>query len=69
MTPLNIYRIQLCSGEIRSWQYLGIDDQQRAWWRDMENGEEFAETSLMYAWQIIDEAGTESHGQDAGLPQ
>ena len=69
MKPRNIYRIQLCSGEIRRWQYLGVDEQERAWWRDMENGDEFAETSLMYAWQIIDEAGPDSNSQDDGAPQ
>ncbi len=47
-----VYRIALCSGEIRRWRYLGPDNHSRIWWRDEETGMEFNETSLMYAWQI-----------------
>lgn len=65
----SIFRIQLCSGEIRHWQYMGVDDQERTWWRDMENGEEFAESSLMYAWQIIGAATPANHDQDTGEPE
>lgn len=49
-----IYVIELCSGEHRRWRYLGPGEQSRGWWRDLETGLEFSETSLMYAWRIID---------------
>jgi hypothetical protein len=48
-----IYVIELCSGERRRWRYLGVSEQSPGWWRDMETGLEFSETSLMYAWRII----------------
>ena len=48
-----IYEIELCSGEIRRWQYLGPDRLAQVWWRDTESGLEFSETSLMYAWRIV----------------
>jgi len=50
-----IYRIALCSGEVRRWSYLGPDARSEAWWRDMDTGLEFNESSLMYAWQIAGE--------------
>lgn len=50
-----IFRIELCSGEIRRWRYLGADARSLVWWRDMESGQEFNESSLMYAWRILDE--------------
>lgn len=50
-----IFRIELCSGEIRRWRYLGADARSQVWWRDMESGQEFSESSLMYAWRILDE--------------
>ena len=53
----NEYRIALCSGEIRRWRYLGLDELSQAWWCDMETGLEFSESSLMYAWQIVAEEG------------
>ncbi|HET7833065.1 MAG TPA: hypothetical protein VFK88_08895 [Gallionella sp.] len=49
-----IYRIKLCSDdEIRQWQYLGPDSRSLIWWRDVETGAEFNESSLMYAWEIV----------------
>ncbi len=48
-----IYRIELCGGEVRRWQYLGQDDRSEPWWRDIETGREFSESSVMYAWEII----------------
>jgi len=48
-----IYEIELCSGEHVSWQYLGPDSITGIWWRDMESGREFNETSLMYSWRIV----------------
>jgi hypothetical protein len=50
-----IYRIELCSGECRRWRYLGPDNSSQVWWRDVETGLEFNESSLMYAWQIVHE--------------
>ncbi len=50
-----VYRIELCGGEIRRWKYLGTDPQSQAWWRDEETGSEFGESSVMYAWEFVDE--------------
>ena len=47
------YIIELCSGELRRWRYLGPDARSLIWWRDVETGQKFSESSLMYAWQII----------------
>ena len=47
------YVIELCSGELRHWRYLGPGAQSTARWRDMETGLEFSETSVMYAWRIV----------------
>lgn len=46
------YEIELCSGELRYWRYLGLDHRHQAWWLDTESGQEFNESSLMYAWSI-----------------
>jgi len=48
-----IYEIELCSGERRRWRCCGADAQSQRWWRDLETGREFTETSVMYAWTII----------------
>jgi hypothetical protein len=53
LEPQGIYRIQLCNGEQRRWQYLRTDALTRIIWRDMEAGTEFSETSLIFAWEII----------------
>ncbi|MGA9396010.1 MAG: hypothetical protein WCA83_10525 [Azonexus sp.] len=50
-----IYVVELCSGELRRWRYLGLGEQSRRWWGDMESGLEFNETSVMYAWRIVGE--------------
>ena len=47
------YLIELCSGELRRWRYLGPDARSQIWWRDVESGREFTESSVMYAWQIV----------------
>lgn len=53
-TELNgVYEIELCSGERRRWRCCGADSQAQRWWRDLETGREFCETSVMYAWTII----------------
>lgn len=69
-----VYLIELCSGEQRRWRYLGTDARGTPWWRDEENGLEFNEGSLMYAWQIVsqeredmEESGTMS--QQEAIPQ
>ncbi|WP_412479467.1 hypothetical protein [Azonexus sp. IMCC34839] len=49
----HVYRIQLCSGEQREWQYLGPDSRRLVWWMDVETRQEFTENSLMYAWKIL----------------
>ncbi|MBS1228360.1 MAG: domain S-box [Proteobacteria bacterium] len=51
--PDAIYEIELCNGERRRWRYCGAVSQSQIWWRDMETGREFNETSVMYAWTII----------------
>lgn len=48
-----IYVIELCSGELRRWRYLGSGEQSHVWWHDVETGLEFSETSVMYAWRIV----------------
>ena len=53
LTRGRCYRIELCSGERRCWQYLGPDGRGQTWWRDTETGLDFNEGSLMYAWQIL----------------
>ena len=53
LTTSSIYRIELCSGEERHWRYLGPDSRAVIWWIDLENGHEFNEASLMYAWKVI----------------
>ncbi len=50
--PGRSYVIELCSGESRRWHHLGPGEQSQVWWRDMETGREFSETSVMYAWRI-----------------
>lgn len=50
----DIRLIELCSGELRRWQYLGADGRSIVWWRDLDSGQEFSESSLMYAWRILD---------------
>lgn len=47
------YLIELCSGEQRRWRYRGPDERGAIWWQDVENGREFTEASLMYAWKVI----------------
>lgn len=52
LTVNAVYTIELCSGELRQWQYLGQDSRRLVWWKDLETGQEFNESSLMYAWNI-----------------
>jgi hypothetical protein len=47
-----VYAIELCSGEVRYWQYLGSDSRRLIWWLDTETKQEFNEASIMYAWSI-----------------
>ncbi|HQR42303.1 MAG TPA: hypothetical protein PLX97_06455 [Gemmatales bacterium] len=47
-----MYAIELCSGEIRYWRYLGSDSRRLVWWLDTETKQEFNEASIMYAWSI-----------------
>jgi hypothetical protein len=48
-----VYAIELCSGERRRWQYLGLDGSGQPRWRDCETRLEFGEGSLMYAWTLL----------------
>jgi len=48
------YLIELCSGEQRRWRYLGPDARGALWWRDLETQMEFSESSVMYAWAIVE---------------
>lgn len=50
-----VYRIELCSGELRRWRCLGSDARGQVGWQDLESGMEFNEGSLMYAWRLIGE--------------
>ncbi len=47
-----VYTIELCSGELRQWKYLGQDSRRLVWWMDLETRQEFNESSLMYAWSV-----------------
>ncbi len=66
-----IYRIELCGSEVSWWQYLGQDVHGEPWWRDVETGREFSESSVMYAWQIAakdDAASGTAHGRSNDRP-
>lgn len=52
--PDATYLIELCSGEQRRWRYLGPDVHGAVWWRDLETQMEFSESSVMYAWSIVE---------------
>ncbi|KON81844.2 hypothetical protein PA01_09805 [Azoarcus sp. PA01] len=54
--PDRVYVVELCSGELRHWRFLGVDRRESAWWRDEETGRTFSEASLMYVWEIVAEA-------------
>lgn len=51
--PGSTYLIELCRGERQRWRYLGPDARAQLWWRDVESGREFTESSVMYPWQVI----------------
>lgn len=66
-----VYRIRLCSGEVRRWRYEGVDGRDVAWWRDEDSGLGFSESALMYVWEVIGDDttetdGTETDGTEAG---
>ena len=63
--PNEIYEIELCSGEGRRWLYCGSDSQSQIWWRDLETGREFNESSVMYTWTIIRKIDPSSNLQKA----
>lgn len=46
------YCVRLCSGELRTWIYQGSDRSGQAWWQDAESGLGFAESSILYAWEL-----------------
>ena len=48
-----VYVVELCSGEQRRWCYRGVDRRGVGWWKDMETGVEFSDTSLLYVWQLL----------------
>lgn len=54
--PGGLYEVELCSGELRRWRFLGSDRFGAPRWRDEESGTEFSEASLMYAWRLVREA-------------
>ena len=62
------YTIRLCSGELRCWCFEGADARDLGLWRDVETGLSFSEASLMYAWQIEEEASADASagGADRG---
>ncbi len=66
--PNAIYRIELCSGEIRRWRCLPPrPGEASTWWRDLASGREFSEASLMYAWRILSGAD-EAPSDEPRLP-
>ena len=52
-----VYTVELCSGELRQWKYLGQDSRRLVWWMDLETRQEFNESSLMYAWSVKERGG------------
>lgn len=48
----SVYAVELGSGEVRYWQYLGPDSRRLVWWLDTETKQEFNEASLTYPWSI-----------------
>jgi len=56
LIPQAVYEVELCSGEHRRWQYLGLEAGREPVWRDLETGRAFRESSLMYAWTLLGEA-------------
>jgi len=67
--PLAIHEIELCSGERRHWQYLGAGAGGQGVWRDLEDGREFGEQTLMYAWRILDRVDGAAGGGDEANPR
>lgn len=61
LESLSIYRIKLCSGEIRRWQFLRMDGLSRSVWRDIDTGLEFNETSLLYVWEVVGKDSESPH--------
>lgn len=61
LEPLSIYRIKLCSGEQRRWQFLRMDGLSRSIWRDLDTGLEFNETSLLYVWEVVGKDSESPH--------
>jgi hypothetical protein len=47
------YDIELCSGEIRYWRYLGVGLRDETWWMDTVTGRVFNESGIMYAWKLL----------------
>jgi len=47
--------VELCSGELRRWRYLGSIAPLQAGWHDEESGLVFSESSLLYAWRVVRE--------------
>lgn len=54
------YRIRLCSGEERDWIFEGTDGNELGWWRDAETGLSFSATSILYAWELVDDPGSDA---------
>ena len=63
--PGRTYDIELCSGEHRRWRYLGRIGNGEPGWCDIETGQAFSESGLMYAWKIIAEVAAQTSG---GMP-
>lgn len=60
------YCIRLCSGELRQWIYQGGDRaaSEQVWWQDAESGLSFAESSILYAWELCED---QEDGQGAAV--
>ena len=55
-----VYTVELCSGELRQWKYLGQDSRRLVWWMDQETRQEFNESTLMYAWSVKRESSDQN---------
>ncbi|MBL8436791.1 MAG: hypothetical protein JNM61_01195 [Zoogloeaceae bacterium] len=60
------YLVELCSGELRRWRFLGADERGSVSWLDMETGRVFSESQVMYAWHVVDRAdGDQGSSEEA----
>ncbi|MBL8447443.1 MAG: hypothetical protein JNJ44_08550 [Zoogloeaceae bacterium] len=67
LNPGQAYLVTLCSGELRRWRHLGVDERGIVSWLDLETGRVFLETQVMYAWHVVAPVG-DDQGPSEGPP-